>query len=256
MPPCAEPLPVLVWFHGGAFVLGASSQASHAGDRLAAEQDVIVVSANYRLGALGFLDTRAIGGDVANLGLHDAIAALEWVRDNIAAFGGDPTRVTMFGLSAGGGVGLHLLASPAAAGLFGGVIVQSGITDRTLDAPRAALVATTLCEAAGVADLEGLRRLDVDELLAAQGAALVALMKPVGVLPFHPCVDGELVLGPPAAMLGDGAAAGIRLLAGSAAQELNSNFGMRMALEPDRLLAQVGRYLQVSSENAASVIAR
>ena len=131
----------------------------------------------------------------------------------------------MFGLSAGGGVGLHLLASPAAAGLFAGVIVQSGITDRTLDAARAALVATTLCEAAGVADVDGLRQLDVDALLAAQGAALVALMKPVGVMPFHPCVDDELVLGAPAAMLGDGAAAGVRLLAGSTAQELNSNFG-------------------------------
>ena len=224
-----EPLPVLVWFHGGAFVLGASSQASHAGDRLAAEQDVIVVSANYRLGALGFLDTRAIGGDAANFGLHDAIAALQWVRDNIAAFGGDPARVTVFGLSAGGGVGLHLLASPAAAGLFAGVIVQSGITDRTLDAARAALVATTLCEAAGVADVDGLRQLDVDALLAAQGAALVALMKPVGMLPFHPCVDDELVFGAPAAMLGDGAATGrppARGLGGGG-DEL-SNFGMRM----------------------------
>jgi para-nitrobenzyl esterase len=250
-------LPVLVWFHGGAFVLGASSQASHAGDRLAVEQNVVVVSANYRLGAFGFLDTRAIGGDAANFGLHDAIAALQWVHDNIAAFGGDPARVTVFGLSAGGGVGLHLLAAPRAAGLFEGVIVQSGVTDRTLDAERAALVATTLCEAAGVVDVDGLRGLDTDALLAAQGAALVALIKPIGVLPFHPCIDGELVPGPPTTMLGGGAAAGVRLLAGSTSQELNFNFGADAAVtDPDRLVAQVRRYLRVEPEVADAIVRR
>src|SRR5438270_790581 len=80
--------------------------------------DVVVVSANYRVGAFGFLDTRPLGGDNANFGLHDAIAALEWVRDNIASFGGDAGRVTAFGESAGGGLVLHLLASARSSGLF------------------------------------------------------------------------------------------------------------------------------------------
>ena len=122
--------PVLVWFPGGAFTTGASSQPVYDGARFCAEQDVVVVTCNYRLGALGFLD-RDIGG-VANCGLRDAIAALEWVRDNIAAFGGDPGRVTVFGESAGGGIVLHLCA-PLARGLFRGAIVQSGATFNTLD---------------------------------------------------------------------------------------------------------------------------
>src|SRR4051794_16554124 len=72
--------PVLVWFHGGSFVPGSSAQPIYDGARLASEQDVVVVTVNYRLGALGFLDLRPVGGDVANLGLHDAITALRWVR--------------------------------------------------------------------------------------------------------------------------------------------------------------------------------
>ena len=105
---------MLVWFHGGSFVIGASSQPVYDGALLAAEQQVVVVSANYRLGAFGFLDARPFGG-VANCGVRDAICALEWVRDNIAAFGGDPARVVAFGESAGGGLVLHALASPRGA---------------------------------------------------------------------------------------------------------------------------------------------
>ena len=182
--------------------------------------------ANYRLGALGFLDTRAIGGDVANLGLHDAVAALQWVRENIAAFGGDPAQVTVFGLSAGGGLGIHLLASPAAAGLFSGLIVQSGITDRTLDAERGALVAETLCAALDVDDIERLAALPVDAILAAQAAVVPQLLKPVGMMPFHPCVDGELLTAAPAAALATGVGADVPLLAGTTSEEMNLFLGL------------------------------
>src|SRR5690242_7315312 len=127
-----EPLAVLVWFHGGSFVIGASSQPVYDGSLLADEQQVVVVSANYRLGAFGFLDARPFGG-VANCGVRDAICALEWVRDNIATFGGDPSRVVAFGESAGGGLVLHALAAPAARGLLRGAIIQSGATFATLD---------------------------------------------------------------------------------------------------------------------------
>jgi carboxylesterase type B len=97
--------PVMVWIHGGAFILGSGSTSLYAGERLATRGDVVVVTINYRLGALGFLSWKgfAPGSDVppANLGLRDQIAALGWVRDNIEAFGGDPGNVTVFGESAG-----------------------------------------------------------------------------------------------------------------------------------------------------------
>jgi para-nitrobenzyl esterase len=253
----AAGLPVLLWFHGGSFVLGASSQPCYDGAHLAGEQDVVVVSANYRLGAFGFLDTRSIGGDGTNFGLHDALAALAWVADNIGAFGGDPARVTVFGVSAGGGVGVHLLSSPAARGLFDGVIVQSGITDRTLDADRAALVATTLCDAANVVNVDGLRALPADRLLAAQAAVMPALLKPVGMMPFHPCIDGELVLGAPARQLADGAADGVRLLAGTTSQEMNLFLDPRAATpDHERFVARVERYVDVAPEVAEAIVER
>src|ERR1700740_105012 len=108
--------PVMVWLHGGAYVLGSSSQPLYDGRRLAGGSDVgvIVVSVNYRLGALGFLDLSSFSGARrrfdSNIGLHDVLAALRWVRDNIAAFGGDPRKVTLFGECAGAGVGTDLLA--------------------------------------------------------------------------------------------------------------------------------------------------
>jgi para-nitrobenzyl esterase len=256
-PADAGDLPVLVWFHGGSFVLGASSQACYDGARLAGEQRVVVVSANYRLGAFGFLDTRPIGGDGANFGLHDAVMALAWVKENVGTFGGDAARVTVFGVSAGGGIAVHLLPSPAASGLFDRVIVQSGITDRTLDADRAALVATTLCEAANATDVDGLRALPADRLLAAQAKALPGLLKPVGMMPFHPCIDDALVLGTPAAQLADGAARSIPLLAGTTSEEMNLFLDPRTATpEHERLVSRVGRYVGVAPDVAEAIVTR
>jgi len=166
-PAADTPLPVLVWFHGGSFVIGASSQPVYDGALLATEQQVVVVSANYRLGAFGFLDARRFGG-VANCGVRDAVCALEWVRDHIAAFGGDPSRVVAFGESAGGGLLLHALASPSARGLLSGAIIQSGATAATLDEASAALVLEALVKEAGVGEAAALRDLSADALVAAQ----------------------------------------------------------------------------------------
>ena len=119
--------PVMVWIHGGALVFGAGSQPLYDG-RALATRGAVVVTLNYRLGPLGFFDHPALagasGGDV-NFGLLDQIAALKWVRENIAAFGGDPGNVTVFGESAGGQSVLALFASPKARGLFQRGIVQS-----------------------------------------------------------------------------------------------------------------------------------
>lgn len=135
--PRREDLPVMVWLHGGAFVLGEGVQSDQKtrGDLLAREEGVVVVSVNYRLGVMGFFGHPAItagDGPAANFGLLDQIAALEWVRDNIASFGGDPNNVTIFGESAGGFSVCALATSPAADGLFRRMISQSGFCSLTL----------------------------------------------------------------------------------------------------------------------------
>ena len=115
-------LPVMVWIQGGAYVIGMSGLPEYDGGRLAREGGVVVVTFNYRVGIEGFAQ---IEGAPANRGLLDQVAALEWVRDNIRAFGGDPDRVTVFGQSAGGGSVAALLAMPRAAGLFRRAVAQS-----------------------------------------------------------------------------------------------------------------------------------
>lgn len=126
--PAPGGLPVFVWIHGGAFLIGAGSQPIYDGATLAG-QGMVVVTLNYRLGALGFLNHRSLAdqaGGSANFGLLDQIAALQWVRDNIAAFGGDPGNVTLAGESAGGVSVQALMAGPLARGLFHKAVIQSG----------------------------------------------------------------------------------------------------------------------------------
>lgn len=128
----AERLPVMVWIHGGGYNNGSGTAALYDGTNLA-RRGIVLVTINYRLGRLGFFDhpalaaERAANAPAGNYGLMDQIAALEWVRDNIAAFGGDPGRVTIFGESAGGAAVTQLMVAPAARGLFHAAIVQSGL---------------------------------------------------------------------------------------------------------------------------------
>ena len=110
----AQPLPVLVWIHGGGFFAGCSANPWYDGASFA-QHGIVMVSLNYRFGAEGFLE---IEGATSNRALRDWLAALEWIRDNIAAFGGDPARVTVMGQSAGGMAVSALLATEASAGLF------------------------------------------------------------------------------------------------------------------------------------------
>jgi para-nitrobenzyl esterase len=115
--------PVMVWIHGGAFSSGAGSLPWYSGERFAQNGDVVVVSINYRLGALGFLCLPGVSP--GNLGLLDQIAALKFVRDHIAAFGGDPDNVTVVGQSAGAGSIAILMTMPLAKGLFRRASLQS-----------------------------------------------------------------------------------------------------------------------------------
>ena len=134
----ASKAPVMVWIHGGGFTMGGSATATYNGAKIAQKSKTVLVSLNYRLGPLGFLAHSAIKPGSANFGILDQQAALRWVKQNIAAFGGDPNNVTIFGESAGGmSVGAHL-ASPASKGLFHRAAIQSGGVGETLDTLTAA----------------------------------------------------------------------------------------------------------------------
>jgi para-nitrobenzyl esterase len=123
-------LPVMVWLHGGGFTSGSGGFIIYDGIELARKHDVVVVTVNHRLSAFGYLYLAGLGSEryanASNAGNLDIIAALEWVRDNVAAFGGDAGNVTLFGQSGGGGKVSSLMAMPAAHGLFHRAIVQSG----------------------------------------------------------------------------------------------------------------------------------
>ncbi|MDG2308444.1 MAG: carboxylesterase/lipase family protein [Candidatus Binatia bacterium] len=191
--------PVLVWIHGGAFTLGSGGNELYSGSRLARRGDVVVVTINYRLGAVGFLNADGSfgkdNGIVPNVGLHDQIAALEWVRDHIGAFGGDPERVTVFGESAGGMSVGTLLGIPAAQGLFERAILQSGAAHNVSTEAKAAEVSRLFLEELGAngATPEAVQSAPVAALLAAQGAIADRLGVMLGVLPWQPSVDGTLV---------------------------------------------------------------
>ncbi|MCV7151997.1 carboxylesterase/lipase family protein [Mycolicibacterium pyrenivorans] len=202
-PPDTKPgdgKPVMVWVHGGAYILGSASQPLYHGRRLAADGDVVVVTVNYRLGAFGFLELSTLGADperfATNLGLRDVLAALGWVRDNIAAFGGDPDKVTLFGESAGGGVVTTLLGSPAAAGLFSAAIAQSSPVTSSYEADRAGRVAQRFLDVLdiGPRDLGRLAELPTAAIVAASRTVFDEVpVRTPGRLAFAPIVDGDVV---------------------------------------------------------------
>jgi para-nitrobenzyl esterase len=166
--------PVLFWIHCGAFIICSASSPIFDGGRLAEMGDVVVVTTNYRIGALGLLHLGEDGarwGASDNLALQDQVCALRWVQDNIEAFGGDPKRVTLFGESAGGTSVAYLTIAPAAAGLFSRAIVQSGALALTLRRPDAAAETTERLLAVlgvGSRETERLRALPLDQLMEAQ----------------------------------------------------------------------------------------
>jgi para-nitrobenzyl esterase len=228
-PPAAEEaaLPVLVYVHGGGYVAG--SPASPWYDGAAFNRDgVVTVTVSYRLGFEGF---GWLPDAPANRGVLDWLLALEWVRDEIAAFGGDPRRVTVAGQSAGGGAVMTLLTLPRAHGLFTGAVSMSGVpADVPLDQARA--TTAELAARLGVtADRAGFAAVPEDNLLAAQGGgfppmdelsadAVVAIARGmVGGLRFGPVVDGELLPGTVEEGLRAGAGRDVPLLVGSTRQE-------------------------------------
>ncbi len=211
--------PVMVFVHGGGFTGGASSSALYAGERLA-RHGVVVVTFNYRLGALGWLahpglaDPDRPEAGSGNFGLHDQLAALEWVAANISSFGGDPGNVTVFGESAGAMSVAALLATSAPRRLFRRAILQSGAAV-ALGPVDAEQIAEEVAAEAGLSRLtrEGLAAIPAEELLRAQQA--VASRHEQAGLSFQPVVDGGLLGQHPAAAMAAGSAAGVDLVVGT-----------------------------------------
>jgi para-nitrobenzyl esterase len=205
--------PVLFWIHGGGFTTGSGSQALYDGGALAERGDVVVVTINYRLGALGYLH---LPGCDANVGQLDQIAALRWTRENIAAFGGDPEQVTIFGESAGGMAVATLLAMPAARGLFRAAVAQSGAAHNVHGRESAARVTTAVLQSLGLAasEVAKLRELPAATLIEA-ATRVVAERRTLGLLAYCPVVDPASLPKRPLDAVRDGAANGVALLVGT-----------------------------------------
>lgn len=218
-PKSAAPRPVLVWIHGGGFNEGSGEVPIYNGSSLAG-RGIVVVTINYRLGALGFMahpeitrEARSHGEAPANFGLQDQIAALKWVQQNIAAFGGDPANVTIAGQSAGAMAVHALVSSPTAKGLFVRAIAQSGLPT-IIPMPGLAEAEKTGVKFAmekGAKSLTALRALPAEALLAAAGSP--------GGLRFGATVDGSVLPASPSALLESGNFNDVPMIVGQTADE-------------------------------------
>ncbi|WP_417207695.1 carboxylesterase/lipase family protein [Antarctobacter sp.] len=198
--------PVMVWLHGGGFSVGSAAQAITNGGNLAAFGDAVVISLNHRLNIFGFLFLDDVSGgavsQTANLGLTDIVLALRWVRDNVAAFGGDPDNVTLFGVSGGGRKICNLMAMPSAKGLFHKAIIESGPHLRCIPRDRASRFAAGFLHHLGVAprDIRALHRIPASRLQALSVAYCRALNDPavaedptIAIWMMSPVVDGAVL---------------------------------------------------------------
>lgn len=215
--------PVMVWIHGGAFETGSGAIPWYDGTHLAA-RDVVVVTINYRLGALGFLHLDELGGESfagsGNVGISDQVAALRWVRENIAGFGGAPGNITIFGESAGAMSVGTLLGSPEARGLFHKAILQSGAASHIASPETATRVAERLLGELGGISLERLHDLGLIDLLEAQRKLSLQASVLDGGLPFQPVVDGVVIADQPLRAVEAGELAGVPMIVGTNSEEM------------------------------------
>ncbi|WP_198679408.1 carboxylesterase/lipase family protein [Thermomonospora amylolytica] len=256
----AAGLPVLVWLHGGSFMNGSGSVGAYDGTAFARD-GVVCVSINYRLAADGFL---FLDDGIANLGLLDQLAALRWVQDNIAAFGGDPARVTVAGQSAGAMSVTTLLSMPLAEGLFTQAIVQSGAAAHTLTTDEGRMVGGYLAEALGVpADREAIKAVRLDRLVRAAADLVTEVQTApdparwgrlaLSLLPFAPVVDGSVLPAAPLASLAAGRGGDVPLLIGSNRDEARLFLvaGSTIDLVDDAMLAAAAGAYGLSEDDLA-----
>lgn len=256
--------PVLVWVYGGSFTSGANQFPIYQAEYIAASADVVVVSVNYRVGALGFL--AGTDGLPGNQGLKDQQLALQWVRDNIERFGGDPGRVLLFGESAGAmSVGLHELSIPSSAGLFHSALMQSnplGVPYKTM--AQAMPIAELFEQKVGCAGqgLECLQEVPVETIVTEQANLELQLQsllgsRLAGFLVFAPVLDGTFVVGDPTAIAGQSGLPLPTLLGTNAADgiifvvEVANLFGGRISEMQYRLVLD----LLFGAENTPQIIA-
>jgi para-nitrobenzyl esterase len=234
--------PVLVWVHGGGNVVGAGSQRLYDATELVRRGDVVIVTLNYRLGIFGFLHGQSVAGEhfptSGNEGLLDQVAALRWVQQEIAAFGGDPENVTIFGQSAGCMDIAALMGMPAARGLFHKAVLQSsGTAWNSMPREAAARVFTAILAAAGLTPA------DAGQLREFSGEALLDLQTRVGMMTggFFPVIDGEVLPRSSYETIADGEMVGIPIVVGTVRDE----FSMFMLPDPS-----------IAALNEASLLAR
>ncbi len=254
-------LPVMVWIHGGGYTMGAASQPIYDGETFA-RKGVVLVSLNYRLGAFGFLAHPALSkesprGISGNYGILDMIQGLRWVRENIAKFGGDPNRVTIFGESAGGGSVLCLMVSPEAKGLFHGAIAQSAPSAETSHLKKSD-DGRIACEEMGVQLLsqlgvtgtptaEQLRELAADDLLRVFPSLQLGQKFEFDLrqtrLPAGPIVDGVVIPDQPNAIFARKAEHPVPLIIGTTRDE------MTLFLTQTPFPKELSQYEEIASKN-------
>lgn len=226
--------PVMVWLHGGGFSTGSSQELpSYDGESISKKGDVVLVSVNHRLNVLGFLDLSAYGEKYkhsANTGMLDLVAALQWVKNNIAAFGGDPNNVTIFGQSGGGGKVFTLMNAPSAKGLFHKAVAQSGVASNFREKEVTQRIGAAVLTELGYqpAQVDSLQKLPYATLMAAAKKALAKVQndlkaegKPITGfgLNWGPGLDGDFLPYQPSDPQAQALSKNIPLLIGSTKNE-------------------------------------
>ena len=221
--------PVIVWIYGGGFEVGTASPPMTDVAALARATDAVVVAANYRVGALGWLHLADLGGaqwaGSTNLGLRDQVAALHWVRENVAAFGGDPDNITIAGESAGAFSVGALLAAPSASGTFHRAILSSGNTERIFSTATATSIAEDLLRALGLSSVDELANVPVERILATQGTVIesdIAHRNLPGGRAWGVVLDGTVLPVQPTAAVKAGTVAHVPLLISTNRDEIKA----------------------------------
>jgi para-nitrobenzyl esterase len=240
--------PVMFWIHGGAFIMGGSKSLAYDCSKLAQCGDVVLVSINYRLGAFGYL---FIPGITANVGQLDQILALKWVHDNIAKFGGDPDKVTIFGESAGAYSVITLPAMPAATGLFHRIIAQSM---PTIDPKVTKKPTRDLMHALGIktGDINALRKVAPEEIIKVQNE-----ITKVGALAFRPIIDGKTFPVHPLTVFKEGKCKNIDLIMGTNLNEaklFTSLNPLTSKIKDEKAIMLYLGMMGINSEKAINII--
>lgn len=246
--------PVMVWLHGGGFTSGSGGSPIYDGAMLASRHDVVAVTVNHRLNVFGYLYLAELGGepfaDSGNVGMLDIVAALEWVRDNIAEFGGDPGNVTIFGESGGGMKVTALMAMPSAQGLFHRAIVQSGPFLKAIPRGRATQAAEAFLGKLGLkaGQPDQLQSMPAEQLLEALPAI------PGGPLALAPVVDGRSLPGDPFDPAAPALSAHVPMLIGSNATEFTFFEPPPAELDDATFLARVKQRMRIDDAAAHPLI--